>query len=323
MRAKTETQREGLAPSLKSLRWWLCILCFCTLISACNDNTHEQKTTISSSTTQSITYSTSGNEVVIRTITGGGLYGTFTASPQVSIYGNGTFILGTQQVGKLSTSDLQQLLSMLVDTYGLLTLKRQQFSDLPDQNATYLELTLNGKHHEMVYGSFGNEPESTQDITEYHQLGAALTALNNTLHGPTRFYKASETALLVHQVFGYDATQPILYWQQTHFTLDQVATFECGSLVPNFDPNKESNCLKYTLPQHAQLLTTQEAREIRTQLQGQNQGIFLEAGNYYDVTLRTLLPDEIVEKDLAMFGSAQNSYQNVQLHQGTLPPVTQ
>ena len=43
--------------------------------------------------------------------------------------------------GKLDTNALQQLLHTLVDTDGLLSLNRRQFYDVPDQNATLLELT--------------------------------------------------------------------------------------------------------------------------------------------------------------------------------------
>ena len=91
--------------------------------------------------------------------------GALAFSPQVSIYGDGTYILGPgyqMRWGKLDTGALQQLLHTLVDTGGLLGLSRQQFYDVPDQNATLLQLTLNNKHYEFLYGKFGTLQESAK-----------------------------------------------------------------------------------------------------------------------------------------------------------------
>ncbi len=299
------------------------LLCIFPLLSACDQGPGVQKTTISSSLTQSITYSTSEHDVIARTFTGGGLYGTFTDSPQVSLYGDGTYILGTQQEGKLSSGEVQQLLRTLVDTYGLLNLKRPQFSDLPDQNTTYLELVLNGKRHEIGYGSFGNQSESAQDMIEYHRLRDALTTFNTAFHGPTHHYKSATAVLLAHQIYGYDDTQDIHSWPLTDFTLPQVVTFECGSIPNDFDPNKEIACLKYTLPERVYMPDTQDIRAIQNELGDHDTGIFLEEGLAYKITLRTLLPDELAHKTLAMFGSEQDGYRDIPLYQGTLPASAQ
>jgi hypothetical protein len=300
-----------------------CLLCILPLLSACNQGPGEQKTTISSTTTQSITYSTSEHDVIARTFTGGGLYGTFSNSPQISLYGDGTYTLGTQQEGKLSTSEVQQLLRTLVDTYELLNLKRQQFSDLPDQNTTYLELLLNGKRHELGYGSFGNQPESPQDMIEYHRLGDAITAFNTAFHGPTHPYRNAAAVLLVHQIYGYDSLQDAHFWQLSDFTLTQVASFECGSIPDDFDPNKEIACLKYTLPERVYMPDPQDMKAIRSELGNHDTGTFLEEGLAYEVTLRPLLPDELAHTTLAMFGSAQDSYRGIPLYQGRLTTLLQ
>src|SRR5256714_10424595 len=99
-----------------------------------------------------ITYSTSPNDVLARTFYGGGNMGTLAFSPQVSIYGDGTYILGSgyqMHWGKLDTGALQQLLHTLVDTGGLLNLSREQFYDVPDHGSTLTEFTLNYNHFEF------------------------------------------------------------------------------------------------------------------------------------------------------------------------------
>jgi hypothetical protein len=52
------------------------------------------------------------------------------------------------------------------------------------------------------------------------------------------------------------------------------------------------------------------------------QGVFLDLGQYYGVTLRSLLPDEIAQKTLAMPGSAELDYTGVPLQGGLLPVAT-
>src|SRR5712692_7342691 len=155
-----------------------------TLLVACDSNPSVSSTnthhTLSTNDGNIITYSTSPQDVLIRTFYGGGRLGTFEMSPDISIYGDGTYILGPglqMQQGKLDTDALQQLLHTLVDTDGLLKLNRQQFYDLPDQNETLLQLALNGKHYELTYGPFGNLQESAQDMDEYQRLGKSLTSI--------------------------------------------------------------------------------------------------------------------------------------------------
>ncbi|HZO75171.1 MAG TPA: hypothetical protein VFB60_23385 [Ktedonobacteraceae bacterium] len=297
----------------------------CSLFSA-SSTQQPQKTTFTSSASSSsepITYSTSAHDVLIRTFYGGGLYGSLELAPQISIYGDGTYILGQDRQGAISSDTLQQLLDTLVNTDGLLHLKRQQFFDIPDQNATFLELSLNDKQLELVYGPFGSQQESADDMDEYHRLGKALSTITATLKGPTHPYRSSSSVLLVRQIFRPDFTQTILYWPLYEFTLAQAAIFECG-IVPQDEnsSNAETGCLKYLIPDHAQLLTAPQLQTLRTQLNNRSEGIFTEQGLYYDVTLRPLLPDELADKTVAMFGSAQGSYRGVPLNQGTIPTPT-
>lgn len=279
----------------------------------------QQTRTFSGSSNGPITYSTSAHDVLIRTFYGGGLSGTLELSPEISIYGDGTYILGLDRQGQLTSDALQQLLDTIVDKDGLLNFTRQQFADIPDQNATFLELSLNGRQEELMYGSFGNTQESAQDLDEYHLLGQVLTAITEALKGPTQPYKGTQVALLVRQSFSPDLTRPIPAWSLADFTLAQAAVYECGVIPPDeVGLNPETACLKYTIPQHAILLTPAQLQAVRAQLNGQ-QGTYSEQGLYYTVVLRPLLPDEVVSKSLAMFGSAQQSYTGVPLLQGTVP----
>src|SRR5438270_8022920 len=111
-----------------------------TLLSACDSSFLSSTKTSSHSTLPTnngpITYSTSPSDVLIRTFYGGGNMGILAFSPQVSIYGDGIYILGPgyqMRWGKLDPGALQQLLHTLVDTGGLIGLSRQQFYDVPDQ----------------------------------------------------------------------------------------------------------------------------------------------------------------------------------------------
>lgn len=271
---------------------------------------------------QQITYNSNPQDVVIRTFYGGGQQGSLSLAPQVSIYGDGTYILGTSRQGKLRDTTLQDLLHKLVDMYGLLSMQQQQFADIQDQNATFLQLNLNGKHLQFMYGSFGNQQESTQAMSEYRNLGQALTDVNNTLTGPTQAYHAQHVALLVRQDFSPDLSQTISTWPLSDFTLAQAAVFECG-LIPadQVGLNPETGCMKYTIPAHAILLTAAQLTTIEQQLNNQPQGDFTENGLYYTVTLRPLLPDELPLQQLAMFGSSQYNYVAVPLLQGNVPPV--
>lgn len=273
-----------------------------------------------------ITYSTGPNDVLVRVFHGGGNLGTLEISPEISLYGDGTFILGpglSMQQGKLDTNALDSLLHTLVDTDRLLVLSRQQFYDLPDQNATLLQLTLNGKHYEYLYGQFGHLQESASEMDEYRRLGNALAGIVQTLNGPLQVYNGTAMALLAHLDFNADLTQPIPPWTFPDFTLDQVATYECGPTPPDqTGPNADTGCLTFTVPHAAQLLTTQQSQAISSLLNGQRQEIFYEQGLYYAVAIRPLLPDELPAQMLAMFGSRELSYITVPLHEGPIPAIT-
>src|SRR5260370_27655111 len=117
---------------------------FVLLFTACDSitntsSTNNAKQTFSISSGSTITYNTRPQDVLIRTFYGGGKLGTFELSPEISIYGDGTFILGPglqMQQGRIQAAALQQLLNKLTDTYGLLKLNKHQYYDIHDQNAT-------------------------------------------------------------------------------------------------------------------------------------------------------------------------------------------
>ena len=273
-----------------------------------------------------ITYSASPQEVLIRTFYGGGKLGGFEYSPEISIYGDGSYILGPglqMREGQLSGDALTQLLHTLVDTDGLLKFNTKQFYDIPDQNATILQVMLNGTSYSYQYGPFGNLGESAQDMDAYHRLGAALTSITGALNGPTYPYSSKQMALLVHQDFSPDLSQTILYWTLPDFNLYDLAVYECGAIpLDQTGPNGDTGCLTYTVPQNALLLSQAQERTIISLLNGQQQGVFLDLRQYYSVTLRLLLPDEIVQKTLAMLGSAELNYSGVPLQAGPVPVPT-
>ncbi len=272
-----------------------------------------------------VSYSTSPNDVIMRIFHGGGNLGTLEISPEISIYGDGTYILGSglyMQQGRLDSASLEQLLHTLIDTDGLLSLNQRQFYDLPDQNATLLQLVLNNKYYEFLYGQFGNLQESTQEMNEYHRLGNALTSIIQALKGPLQTYNSASSALLVHEDFSPDLTQAIPSWTLPDFTLAQAATYECGPIPPDeTGPDADTGCLTFTIPHAALLLTAQQLQRVSSLLNGHPQEIFYEQGLYYMVAIRPLLPDESSSNTLAMFGSRELSYTAVPLHAGPIPSV--
>jgi hypothetical protein len=284
-----------------------------------------QKVSLPTNNNGTITYSTSQQDVLIRMFYGGGNSGSFEMSPDISIYGDGSFILGPglqMQEGRIDTTSLQQLLNTLVDSDGLLKLSQQTFYDVPDQNATVLQLSMNGKRYEYVYGPFDNLPqsESAQALADYRHLGSALTSIRDAIQGPTHNYTNQNMALLVHQDFSPNLAQTIPNWSFKDFTLFQVATFECGAIPQDItSPNADTGCLTYTVPHMVVLLSTQQRQAITALLHGQQQGDFLEQGLYYSVVLRPLLPDELPQKMLAMYGSAELNYSGVPIHEGAVP----
>jgi hypothetical protein len=304
-------------------RIFLLLVCFALLLlalSSCDPTTlssssHTQNRTFTGSSTQPITYSSSPSDVLIRTFYGGGLQGSFSFGPQVSIYGDGSYILGLDRQGKLTTEELQQLLNVLVNTYGVLSFSQQRFSDVQDENATFLELAFNGKQEELIYGT------SSSDQDEYQRLGQALTAINEALKGPTQPYKASAVSLLTRQTFSPDLHASIPSWPLTDFTLAQAAVYECGPVPPDeTSRNAETACLKFAIPEHAILLNGAQVQSIKEMLTGV-QGDFTEQGLYYTVFLRPLLPDEVTRKMLAMFGSDQEIFRGVPLLSGKVPSI--
>lgn len=285
-----------------------------------------KKQSISTANNGVITYSVSPQDVLIRTFYGGGKLGSFEYSPEISIYGDGSYILGPglkMREGQLSSDALGQLLHTLVDTDGLLKFTTRQFYDIPDQNATFLQLMLNGTGYTFQYGPFGNLQESAQDIDAYHHLAAALTGITSALNGPTHSYTSKQMALLVHQDFSPDLSQTIPYWSLPNFNLYNLSVYECGAIpLDQTGPNGDTGCLTYTVPHKALLLSEQQQQTIILLLKGQSQGVFLDLGQYYSVTLRSLLPDEIAQKMLAMLGSAELDYTGVPLQVGPVPVAT-
>ncbi|WP_201361797.1 hypothetical protein [Dictyobacter formicarum] len=301
----------------------LCALLFFNLLNTgCSSSANKQQKTIDGSSSQAITYSTNPHDVVIRTFYGGGLDGALSLSPQISIYGDGAYIVGVERQGTLGDDQFQHLLSTLINNDKLLTLKRQVFSDSSDQDVTLLQLTLNGQVHTIIYGTFDDHAQSNEDIASYQRVGRAITQIMNALTGPTQPYHASAVALLVRNVPYYDYTQSIPQWRDPSFTLAQAAQLECGPQPEDIDPNKEAACLKYTIPRQAILLNTAQWQTLQKVLGKQLSATFMERQHYYEVRIRPLLPEEVADHQLAMFGSAQSHYKSVPLHMGPLPPVS-
>src|SRR5947209_3946224 len=211
------------------------LLCLVTLLfAACdtsqNTNPTKQNHTFSTNNGSTISYDAGQQDVLIRTIYGGGRLGTLELSPEISVYGDGSYILGpglNMQEGQLTTGALDQLLHVLVDTDGLLTFSQQQFYDIPDQNATFLQLNIDQHSYNFQYGPFGNLSQSAQAIDEYHRLGNALTSIRDALNGPLFTYKGSSLALLAHQDFSPDLTRVIPTWTLTEIDLANLAIYEC------------------------------------------------------------------------------------------------
>jgi len=307
------------------------ILCIIALVFSACDSTPQttgktKNQSISTTNNGVITYSDSPQDVLIRTFYGGGKLGSFEYSPEISIYGDGTYILGpglNMREGQMSRDAIQQLLQTLVDADGLLKFTTKQFYDIPDQNATFLQLMLNSTGYTFQYGPFGNLQESAQDMNAYHKLGAALTSIINAVNGPTHPYTGGQMALLVHQDFSPDLSQTIPAWSLPDFNLYNLSVYECGATpVDQTGPNGDSGCLTYTVPHNALLLNQQQQQTILSLLKGQQQGVFSDLGAFYSVTLRPLLPDELAQKMLAMLGSAELDYTGVPLQAGPVPTAT-
>lgn len=316
---------------LSGLSCMIILLFISMLVSACDLSFFTSSPSSNGKTTLptnngSVTYSTQPGDVLIRTFYGGGNMGTLELSPDVSIYGDGTYILGPglqMREGKLDTATLQQLIDTLVDTDGLLNFSRQVFNDNSDQNATFLQLTLNNKQYAYQYGKFGMLQESAQDMDEYRKLNQALTTITNTLNGSTRTYTNSTMTLLVHQDFSPDLTQTFPKWTLRDFSLYQLAAYECGvTPIDQTGPNADTGCLTFNVPQNAYLPTPQQILNIKLLLKGLQEGDFIEHGLYYRVVLRPLLPDELSQKTIAMLGSQELTYSGVPLQSGVVPMPT-
>lgn len=309
----------------------LCLLL--VLLAACdlgNSGQGSQNQTIQTDSGSAITYSTAPQDVLVRLFFGGGKVGTLEWTPEISIYGDGTFLIGPGlklQKGSLSSTDMQNLLHTLTSTDNLLQLHRQVFNDIPDQNAALLQVTLNGKNYQFVYGPFGNLQESTQDMREYQQLGDAISAVRNSLSGPESAYTSQQMALLVYQTFRADFTlaqnQALPYWPLSDISLANTAVYECGVIPQDLTgPNADNGCLTYTVPRVAYLPSQQDLRVIQDALHGKEQEIFMENNSHFVVTLRPLLPDEVAQQQLAMYGSNTQTYAPIPLKSGAIPVPT-
>ncbi len=307
----------------------LCLLAL-FLVACDNGQNTSHRQTIQTNTGSTITYSTQPQDVLIRLFYGGGKVGDLELTPEISIYGDGTFITGAGlqlQKGSLSSDAIQNLLQMLTSTDKLQQMHRQIFDDLPDQNVTLLQVALNGQNYQFIYGPFGNLAESSQDMQEYRQLGNAISAIKSALIGPESTYTSQKMALLVYQTFRADFTAAqnlaIPQWPLTDLSLANTAIYECGAIPQDqTGPNADNGCLTYTAPLVAYLPSNQDLQGIEQALQGKQQGMFLEDGNYYVVMLRPLLPDEIAQNKLAMYGSNTQTYAPVPLKGGAVPVPT-
>lgn len=298
------------------------------LLVACDVGTgSSHRKTMQTDSGGAITYSTQPQDVLLRLFYGGGKVGTLQLTPEISIYGDGTFITGPGlqlQQGSLSNVTLQDLLHTLTSTDNLLQLHQRVFDDLPGQNATLLQVALNGQNYQFVYGPFGNSQENTQNLHEYQLLGNAISAVRNSLSGSETPYVSNDMALLVYQTFRLDFTgtqnQNLPAWPLHDIDLANAALYECGAIQPDqTGPNADNGCLTYIVPQVAYLPGKDALREIQNALHGQPQALFLEATNYYAVILRPLLPDEIAQQQLAMYGSNAQTFTPIPLKRGDIP----
>jgi hypothetical protein len=311
------------------------LLCLLTmLLAACNEGNSTHNTphqTLQMDNGNAITYSTGASDVLVRLFYGGGKVGTLELTPEISLYGNGTLIVGPglqPQQGALSSDALQNLLHTLTSTDNLLQLHRQVFNDIPNQNAALLQIMLNDKKYQFVYGPFGHVQEGSQDLHEYQQLGDAISAIKSTLSHTTQAYSSQQSALLVYQTFRKDftsqQTQAIPRWTLTEtLNLAHAAVYECGVVPADFtSPNSDLGCLHYTIPQLAVWLNQQNTQLVGNLLHGTQQKLFQEDGSYYIVMLRPLLPDEIAQQQLAMYGNNNQDYTPVPLKSGPIPVPT-
>src|SRR5947207_4409095 len=98
------------------------------LFTACDSSANtpsinNAKQTLSTSSGSTVTYNTRPQDVLIRTFYGGGKLGTFEMSPEISIYGDETFILGPGlqiKQGRLQAVARQHLVHNLLDRNGFL-----------------------------------------------------------------------------------------------------------------------------------------------------------------------------------------------------------
>ena len=329
---KTAYQSEHRrAPLYPALAFPLCVLLL--LLTACNsstNNTSSHHQTVPTDSGSPVTYSTLPQDVLLRLFYGGGKVGVLEMTPEISIYGDGTFITGPGlklQQGSLSNDALQSLLHTLTSTDNVLQLQQQVFDDIPNQNATLLQIALNGKNYQFLYGPFGNLQESAQEVQEYHQLGNAISTIKNALTGPETAYTSQNMALLVYQTFRADYTtaqeQTLPTWPLNDIDLANTAIYECGAIPPDqTGPNADNGCLTYTVPLIAYLPGKSDLQQIKDVLHGQQQGMFLENTNLYVAILRPLLPDEITQQQLAMYGSNTQTYTPVPLKGGDIPIPT-
>ncbi|HEY0753400.1 MAG TPA: hypothetical protein VGD98_05510 [Ktedonobacteraceae bacterium] len=309
----------------------LCLLAL--LLSACTSGTTSTPThrkTVQTNSGNSITYSTQSQDVLLRLFYGGGKVSLLQMTPEISIYGDGSFITGPDlqlQQGSISSDTLQNLLHTLIGTDNLLQLHHQVFDDIPDQNTTLLQMTLDNQNYQFLYGPFGNLQESTQDLHDYQQLGNAISTIKNALSGPEKTYTSQNMALLVYQTFRADYTsaqnQTIPLWPLNNIDLANAAVYECGTIPQDqTGPNADNGCLTYTVPKTAYLPTQGDLQQIKAALLGQQQRMFLENNSHYVVILRSLLPDEIAQQQLAMYGSNTQAYTPIPLKGGNIPIPT-
>lgn len=326
---KTGEQKRSWQRNLQ----WACLLTLCLLVgllAACDWGPSTNRKTVQTDSGNTISYSTLPQDVLVRIFYGGGKVGKLEITPEISIYGDGTFITGPGlrlQQGSLGIDKLQNLLQTLTSADNLLQLRQQVFVDIPDQNVTLLQLALNGKNYQFIYGSFGNLQENAQQMHEYQQLGNAISAIRNALNGPEHPYTSSQLALLVSQTFRADFTmaqnQALPTWPLSTIVLANTAVYECGPIPQDLTgPNADNGCLTYTIPRLAYLPGQHDLQAIRAALKGQQEQIFTENNGYYIVILRPLLPDEIAQQQLAMYGSNSQAYTPVPLKTGAIPVPT-
>lgn len=248
-----------------------------------------------------IAHGTSPQDVLIRKIYNGGIYGSFQLGPDLSIYGDGTVIEGTTTSGKFSSTELDTLLDTLVNTSHVFTIPPVTRGSSNDNNFTNLELNFNGSQTTLGEDNGGPTPGQSDQVTQKRVADVFNVIDKAVARIKTHPYQSSRLVLLARQLIPGETTSE-QHWPITDFTLARASTVVCGP-PPSSDESYSAKCLKYLAPHAAILLTPSQSAILLPLVDTHLQGIFQEQGFSSIVMLRSLLPDEDMTKGVLLSGS--------------------